>query len=64
MFHFPSGDRYDGEWANGKMSGTGQYFYGAGEYYEGQWNKDHKDGDGIYHFDDGKIQASKRAPLL
>ena len=41
---------YKGEFKNGKMSGTGQYFYGAGEYYEGQWKRDVKSGYGIKFF--------------
>ena len=33
---FPNGDRYDGEWKDGKIHGWGVYKYSNGDRYEGQ----------------------------
>jgi len=37
------GDKYDGEWSNGKPNGKGTMIYDDGRRYEGEWR------DGIRH---------------
>lgn len=45
---FPSGDRYDGEFANGKRSGCGMYTFANGNYYVGEFLDDSFHGQGAY----------------
>lgn len=49
-----NGDRYDGEWANGKRSGLGRYAHGSGDIYEGLWSNERKHGLGVDSFADGR----------
>ena len=51
---YPNGEKYIGEWKNGKRNGFGTQTYRFGGKYEGEW----KDGDkwnGINYEKDGNI---------
>lgn len=49
-----SGEKYDGNWAEGKRNGYGVHFYANGELkYEGMFEDDLRDGKGEYHFKNG-----------
>ena len=37
---YDNGDKYDGEWKNGKKEGKGIFYYNNGDKYEGIWNND------------------------
>ena len=34
------GDRYEGEWKDGKYHGKGEYFHADGAQYNGDWVED------------------------
>ena len=34
---YANGDRYEGEWREGKKHGRGTFFYANGDRYEGEW---------------------------
>jgi len=45
--YYNNGDRYDGDWKNGKKEGKGIYYYNNGNRYEGDWKNDLREGKGI-----------------
>jgi hypothetical protein len=50
---FSTGDRYEGEWKDGKMNGRGKYMYKNGEEYEGEFLNDQMSGFGRYVWPNG-----------
>ncbi|HPC43156.1 MAG TPA: hypothetical protein PLD91_19735 [Spirochaetota bacterium] len=46
IMKWDNGDKYDGEFNNGKMNGYGKMTYGDGTKYEGEWKEDKKNGMG------------------
>ena len=52
-FTFSNGERYEGEFANGKFEGKGKYYYSNGDIYDGEWSNDKKNGIGKYVLNDG-----------
>jgi hypothetical protein len=50
---FPNGDRYEGEFKDGLMSGWGTYSYHNGDRYEGQFKEDMKEGRGVFFYKNG-----------
>ena len=54
-FYTAMGDKYDGEWKNGKKNGKGKvysnvgiYYYIDGSQYDGYWVEDKKNGQGCF----------------
>ena len=54
VFWSKSGDRYEGEWKDGKRNGKGRQIYGGrfpdgfgGDVYEGDWVQDKRHGQGV-----------------
>jgi len=43
---YVDGDRYEGEWKDGRMHGKGAYHYSNGDKYEGEWKEDKRHGKG------------------
>jgi hypothetical protein len=43
---YKSGDRYEGEWFEGKRSGWGRMLFSDGAQYEGEWLEDQRSGLG------------------
>jgi hypothetical protein len=37
-----SGDKYIGDWKEGRRHGMGNYFYSDGDRYEGEWRNDER----------------------
>lgn len=71
----PNGATYQGEYAEGEMSGFGRYTYPNGDVYEGHFAKNKFNGHGHYSFAsgdppleglfrDGKPVSSLEKPLL
>eukprot|EP00826_Nyctotherus_ovalis_P045524 TRINITY_DN5049_c0_g3_i1.p1 TRINITY_DN5049_c0_g3~~TRINITY_DN5049_c0_g3_i1.p1 ORF type:complete len:222 (+),score=56.66 TRINITY_DN5049_c0_g3_i1:2669-3334(+) len=51
--NFPNGDRYEGEWKQGKMEGYGKYDFANGDKYEGEYVSGLISGAGIYCYSNG-----------
>lgn len=54
-FTYKNGDKYIGDFQDGKPQGTGIVYYQNGERYEGQWKTDAPNGKGVMHYADGKV---------
>ena len=50
--HYPTGDRYEGEWVDGVHEGQGVYIWAEGDMYVGQWARGMKDGVGTCFYAD------------
>eukprot|EP01062_Namystynia_karyoxenos_P028084 TRINITY_DN2134_c0_g1_i3.p1 TRINITY_DN2134_c0_g1~~TRINITY_DN2134_c0_g1_i3.p1 ORF type:complete len:1194 (+),score=488.42 TRINITY_DN2134_c0_g1_i3:93-3674(+) len=51
---WPNGNKYVGQWSDGKMTGRGVFTYGTeGDRYEGEFMDDKKHGRGCYTFANG-----------
>jgi hypothetical protein len=48
MFVWHFGDRYEGEYRNGKPNGKGTYTWKDGSKYEGEWRHGKKHGKGKF----------------
>ena len=54
-FTYKNGNKYIGDFQDGKPQGTGIVYYQNGERYEGQWKTDAPNGKGVMHYADGKV---------
>lgn len=45
---FTNGEKYSGQWKNGKFDGRGTYFYKDGSSFTGEWKSGEKDGIGEF----------------
>mmetsp|Transcript_100214 Transcript_100214/g.173124 ORF Transcript_100214/g.173124 Transcript_100214/m.173124 type:complete len:441 (-) Transcript_100214:235-1557(-) len=52
-YTYPSGDKYTGQWLNGRKHGYGVAEFVSGNRYEGEWDNDFKHGKGTITFVDG-----------
>ena len=50
---FENGDRYNGQWKKGEMSGYGVYEFASGDVYKGAWIKGLMEGRGTYTYANG-----------
>ena len=67
---FANGDKYIGQWREGKQHGTGKLIYANGDIFEGKWNNDRIHGSGIeklaggielgYQYKDGELLRHDR----
>ena len=51
---YPNGEKYRGDWKNGKYHGHGTFTYPDGIMYVGKWKNDKRHGKGTETFPDGK----------
>ncbi len=50
---YDNGDRYEGEWKNGKKHGKGTMDYANGNKYTGIWVNDNRAGQGVFTWTNG-----------
>ena len=55
-YYFPSGNKYVGEYKDGKRNGKGTFTWTNGDKYVGDWKYDNFNGQGIYYNRNGKIE--------
>lgn len=55
IYIYPNGDKYTGQFVNGKRQGSGQFVYANGDRFQGFFVNDMKDGLGIYSFKNGDV---------
>ena len=60
-YTWPSGDKYVGEFKDGKFTGFGEYFYKDGSRYRGSWSNDQRNGFGVYFYKDGGVSFDEYA---
>jgi hypothetical protein len=53
---YANGDRFEGNFKNDEMQGSGIYTYANGDRYDGEWEKNKMKGRGTYTCDNGKIK--------
>ena len=52
-FTYPHGEKYEGEWKNGKYHGQGIMTFPDGSMYEGEFKDGEYNGQGTFTFPDG-----------
>jgi hypothetical protein len=58
-YTWPSGDKYIGEYKDGKMHGQGTYTYANGDKYVGEFKDDLYDGIGKLTYSDGRVEEGR-----
>ncbi len=58
-FIYSNGDKYEGEWRDGKMHGNGKMVFANGDVYDGQWKDGKMDGEGTLTKADSSVQKGK-----
>lgn len=53
---FPKGEKFEGQWKNDVINGTGIYYWNNSHYYVGHWINGKRWGYGIEVFSDGHTQ--------
>jgi hypothetical protein len=64
-YQFANGDKYYGQWKEGKMTGNGKYEFANGDRYNGDFVENKRDGTGVYVWKNkgsytGQWKAGKR----
>ncbi len=53
-YTWADGDKYEGEWKEGKFQGKGKYYYSNGSIFSGMYEKGKKHGNGVFVNPNGK----------
>jgi hypothetical protein len=53
IYTWANGDRYDGQFKDGKKHGTGRINFTNGEKYTGNWIEDERTGRGVFTWPNG-----------
>ena len=53
-YTYLDGEKYEGDWRNGKYHGQGTYTWKDGQKYEGEWDNGKRTGRGKMNFPDGR----------
>jgi antitoxin component YwqK of YwqJK toxin-antitoxin module len=48
VYKWSDGDKYEGDWKNGKFEGKGKYYYSNGSTFEGKYKLGKKHGEGVF----------------
>ena len=56
---YPNGEKYVGNWTNGKYHGHGIYSWSNGNKYVGEWKGGNLNGQGTYTFGKGDFEGDK-----
>jgi len=48
VYTWSDGEKFEGDWKNGKQDGKGTYFYSNGSKYIGGWKNGKKEGEGVF----------------
>jgi|TARA_B110000116_G_scaffold258885_1_gene260442 hypothetical protein len=56
---YPDGDKYVGEWKDGKGHGQGTYTWASGSKYVGEWKDGKRQGQGTYTFGKGPNEGDR-----
>jgi hypothetical protein len=54
-FTYSNGNRFVGDFRDGRPEGTGILYYKGGDRYEGDWRRDAPNGKGVMHYRDGRV---------
>lgn len=52
---FAGGDKYVGDWVEGKKTGLGELFYENGDKFRGNWLNDRANGEGVLEYVNGDV---------
>lgn len=55
VLEYSNGDKYEGNFKDGKFDGKGKYTFRAGDVYEGDFSQDKFSGNGKYSFANGDV---------
>jgi len=55
IYSFSNGDKYVGEFREGKLHGNGTLYFSSGDEYVGKFNNGKLNGKGIYSYNTGAI---------
>ncbi len=58
-YEYPSGDKYLGQYRDGKRNGQGTFTFANGEKYLGQWKDDKYSGQGTFTHTSGEIYVGQ-----
>jgi len=53
---YANGNKYVGEWKNGKYHGQGTFTFPSGEKHVGKWKNQLPNGQGVHTYTDGRIE--------
>ncbi len=54
-YTYKNGNKFVGDFRDGKPEGSGIVYYTNGDRYEGDWKKDAPNGKGVMHYTDGRV---------
>ncbi len=53
IYYYSNGEKYEGQWLNGKRNGIGTYVWNNGDTYSGDWTLEKRTGKGIFTWANG-----------
>ena len=53
IYYYTNGNRYEGNFRNGRIEGKGIFYWNNGNRYEGDLKKGNMEGEGIFYYYNG-----------